>query len=96
MQHHNNYKADVRATSTKASAGGNHCGAGHDDSCDGDDSSGCGTYYRSGEKAATLATAPSKSNRAWWNELLTSLEGDVQFQASLQGCIEQGESAYRK
>jgi hypothetical protein len=41
-------------------------------------------------------TAVRRAERTWWNELLDNLDGDVRFFCALQGCIQQGESAYRK
>lgn len=62
-------------------------------SCEG----GGGVEGANGSHNGTKKAAPiAATDRAWWNELLTSLHDDVHFQASLQSCIDQGESAYRK
>lgn len=55
--------------------------------------SGVGGASNSSISAIVKASA---KDRAWWSELLTSLQDDTHFQASLQSCIDQGESAYRK
>jgi hypothetical protein len=46
--------------------------------------------------AASRGASVRRAERTWWNDLLDNLDGDVRFFCALQGCIQQGESAYRK